>query len=906
MEQLIPIASKLQDVLGALGQSTTLDLPQIVVVGGQSSGKSSVLEGIVGRSFLPRGHGIVTRRPLILQLYNTAGPSADEDEEEEERGGGGISDEYHEFNDVDITTTPGVHDNDTAHDGNEVDPRRIRGGGGGGHIDNDHDDLNSPQEGRVNVIPASKEEEQQQQNEEWGEFLHLPGRRFHDFTSIRREIIRETERLVGKNMGIHPAPIHLKIYSPRVLALTLVDLPGMAKVAVGDQPPDIEDQIRDMCLEFIANPNAIILAVTAANTDIANSDALKLARHVDPYGERTVGVLTKLDLMDPGTDAADVLRNKIIPLRKGYVGIVNRGQRDVDSDLSIREGLRKEQAFFKTHPVYGRDRTLVGKCGTANLAKTLNGMLMHHVRECLPELKNRIANMMSDVQLELDDLGTAPTDGISRATLGGSLLSLLSKFTANFSSMIDGRGNVTNPGGPSSTSFHGGSSSGNATGPTGRMAETLELYGGARISYIFNDVFSTSLMSVGPFDGLTDEEIRTAICNANGTRPSLFVPEFSFDILVRRQISRLEQPGIQCVDLVYEELQRIASQCEPGELTRFPSLRDRMVEVVSALLKRCVGPTQMMVSNLVRIELAYINTSHPDFIGGARAVAQLMEKMGKIKEEEKNGASNSNTTANNNNKGRGNRMSLDTVDPVINGNGPDDIGGATPLSSSSLSNYCAMDEDGTMATPNPPRTAQRNNGSVHPTPYYDANGGGSGIMNFIFGGGGNKMMGHTSTGPGPSMVGFRSPAVRHNGAGTAPTNNGNKAGTGVVAPGGPPNIVQLPQVPDTMRQADVPPTDRERVETEIIKSLIESYFSIVRKNFIDMVPKTIMYFLVNHVRDAMQNELVSELYRDAELPTLMREAEDIALRRKTCLEMRDLLAKALEIVNEVRDFNTFK
>lgn len=123
---------------------------------------------------------------------------------------------------------------------------------------------------------------------------------------------------------------------------------------------------------------------------------------------------------------------------------------------------------------------------------------------------------------------------------------------------------------------------------------------------------------------------------------------------------------------------------------------------------------------------------------------------------------------------------------------------------------------------------------------------------------------------------------------------------------GPPSIVHLPQVPDSMRQADVPPTERERVEMEIIKSLIDSYFSIVRKNFIDLVPKTIMYFLVNHVRDAMQNELVSELYRDAEMGNLMKEAEGIAQRRHTCVEMRDLLGKALEIVNEVRDFNTFK
>lgn len=524
MEQLIPIASKLQDVLGALGQNTTLDLPQIVVVGGQSSGKSSVLEAIVGRSFLPRGQGIITRRPLILQLYNTGSPDLDVSEEEES------------------------------------------------YEENENVDPNYDSEG------------------EWGEFLHLPGRKFYDFSAIRQEIVKETERLTGNNKGIHPTPIHLKIFSPRVLALTLVDLPGMAKVAVGDQPHDIEDQIREMSSHYISNPNAIILAVTSANTDLANSDALKLAQGVDPYGNRTVGVLTKLDLMDPGTDAADMLQNKVIPLRRGYIAVVNRGQKDINADLSIREGLRKEDHFFQTHPVYSRDRALMAKCGTRHLSKTLNNMLMHHIRDCLPELKNRIAVMMADVQSDLDALGM-PTQNSSRSSLGGSLLGMLSKFSTNFGSIIEGRGGQTNT--TVTTSSNGV-----------KTNALLELFGGARISYIFTEIFASSLISVGAFDGLSDEEIRTTICNANGTRPALFVPEISFDILVKRQISRLEQPGIQCVDLVYEELQRIASQSEPTELTRFPKLRDRMVEVVSGLLKRCVGPTQMMVSNLVKIELA--------------------------------------------------------------------------------------------------------------------------------------------------------------------------------------------------------------------------------------------------------------------------------------------------------------
>lgn len=124
--------------------------------------------------------------------------------------------------------------------------------------------------------------------------------------------------------------------------------------------------------------------------------------------------------------------------------------------------------------------------------------------------------------------------------------------------------------------------------------------------------------------------------------------------------------------------------------------------------------------------------------------------------------------------------------------------------------------------------------------------------------------------------------------------------------GSPSHIVKLPQVPDTMTMKSELPSDRERIETEIIKSLIDSYFNIVRKNFLDLVPKTIMYFLVNHSRDSVQNELVSELYKDDHIQDLMKETDDIAQRRKTCREMRELLQRALEIVNEVRDFNNFK
>ena len=124
------------------------------------------------------------------------------------------------------------------------------------------------------------------------------------------------------------------------------DLPGLTKVAVGDQPQDIEAQIRDMLLQFITKETCLILAVTPANTDLATSDALQLAKSVDPDGLRTIGVLTKLDLMDEGTDARDILENKVLPLRRGYVGVVNRSQKDIDGRKDIKAAMAAERKFF--------------------------------------------------------------------------------------------------------------------------------------------------------------------------------------------------------------------------------------------------------------------------------------------------------------------------------------------------------------------------------------------------------------------------------------------------------------------------------------------------------------------------------------------------------------------------------
>jgi dynamin 1-like protein len=152
--------------------------------------------------------------------------------------------------------------------------------------------------------------------------------------------------------------------------------------------------------------------------------------------------------------------------------------------------------------------------------------------------------------------------------------------------------------------------------------DTTIIYGGARISYIFNENFMKRVHQFNAFDGLDESDIRIAILNANATRPALYVAEHAFDALVRRQIARLKSPGLQCLELIAEEVQRMVFQSETTALKRFPELRDKAMELVFNLLRDCKKPANDMIANLVEIELSYINTNHPDFIKNRTASRQ--------------------------------------------------------------------------------------------------------------------------------------------------------------------------------------------------------------------------------------------------------------------------------------------
>jgi dynamin 1-like protein len=284
-------------------------------------------------------------------------------------------------------------------------------------------------------------------------------------------------------LGISPQPITLRVFSPNVLTLTLVDLPGITKVPVGDQPKDIEKQIRDMIFKYIAKPNSIILAVTSGNTDLANSDGLKMAREVDPEGVRTLGVLTKIDLMDEGTDVVDILAGRVIPLRLGYVPVINRGQRDIETNKSIKAALENELHFFENHPAY---RTKAQFCGTPYLARKLNTILMHHIRSTLPEIKAKIQATRLKYEQELLTLGD-PLDE-QQGSQASLVLNVITEFCNEFRTVIDGNSNDLS---------------------------SNELSGGARISYVFHEVYTNGIKNIDPFDQVKDVDIRTILYNSS-------------------------------------------------------------------------------------------------------------------------------------------------------------------------------------------------------------------------------------------------------------------------------------------------------------------------------------------------------------------------------------------------------
>lgn len=355
-----------------------------------------------------------------------------------------------------------------------------------------------------------------------------------------------------------------------VLDLTVIDLPGLTKVPVGDQPHDIEAQIRDMIMEFITRPNCVILAVSPANQDLANSDALKLAKEVDPQGIRTIGVLTKLDLMDAGTDAREILENKTLPLRRGYVGIVNRSQADINGNKDIRAAQSAERKFFLSREEY---RHLADKMGTKYLQKVLNQQLVNHIREVLPVLRATLQKQVNGMEKEVQKMKKEHLSDAGR-TNTKNMVKMISTVGVELEKKISGGG--------------GGSDS----------MDVTTLSGGARIAKVFHERFPFEMAKVQLDEKQLEREIGFAIKNANGIRVGLFSPDEAFGSISKRMIQKLLPACQKCCDMVIQEVATIIDAvCQ--KVDRFPRFQDEIKSSMTNYLTELEEKTKDQVCHRI-------------------------------------------------------------------------------------------------------------------------------------------------------------------------------------------------------------------------------------------------------------------------------------------------------------------
>ncbi|KAI7841316.1 hypothetical protein COHA_004935 [Chlorella ohadii] len=470
--------------------SLARQLPKIVVVGGQSSGKSSVLEAVVGRDFLPRGTGIVTRRPLELQLETAADPNA----------------------------------------------------------------------------------------REYGEFGHLPGQKFYDFEELRKEIEAETMRHTQKRGTIvSPVPITLRIVSPHLPGLSMVDMPGLTKVPIDGQPKSIVQELENMAREYVKHENVIILAVTPANADLATSDALRLAREVDPSGERTIGVLTKIDIMDPGTNCRDVLEGQTYQLRNGWIG------------MSMQDARRRELDFFQKSKDYG----LLKNIGTGYLSTELSERLISSVRRQLPNISGFVNKSIMDLKKELEAMGGPAAT--SRGEMIHLVLTLCRKFETAFAKLIDG----------------------------GKG-------GGELILTVFEKRLPDSIEKQ-PFKKILEVAyVKRVIEEADGIQPHLVAPEAGYRRLLEEALGYLKDPTEKSVEEVggqghWTGLVVVAAKClcccaawwttSPTATTcarcgATPTLRREIVTAAYRALEKFKEETRKMVSIMVEMERNYITAEY--------------------------------------------------------------------------------------------------------------------------------------------------------------------------------------------------------------------------------------------------------------------------------------------------------
>ncbi|KMZ66838.1 hypothetical protein ZOSMA_287G00010 [Zostera marina] len=347
---------------------------------------------------------------------------------------------------------------------------------------------------------------------------------------------------------------------------------------------------------------------------------------------------------------------------------------------------------------------------------------------------------------------------------------------------------------------------------------------------------------VDPCDGLTDEDIRTAIHNATGPKCALFVPDVPFEVLIRRQIARLLDPSLQCARFIYDELMKMSHRCLAEELQRFPILRKSMDDVIGKFLREGLEPSETMIGHLIEMEMDYINTSHPNFIGGSKAVENARQNV------------------------KFSRPSP-TVPRPKDGIDSEKLHGYEKTAKSRAI-FARSGVNGFSAD----QVAKPTSDADKPVSSGSSSSASWGFSS-IFGGDNHSV-------------------AKENNYLLKSHNEDVQIIDHMFS------TIQLEEPPIFLKPSENQ-SEQEAVEILVTKLLLRSYYDIVRKNIEDFVPKAIMHFLVNHTKRELHNVFIRKLYRESLFEDMLREPDDIAAKRKRTRETLRVLEQAFRTLDEL-------
>ncbi|KAM4587556.1 interferon-induced GTP-binding protein Mx isoform 1-T1 [Odontesthes bonariensis] len=395
-----------------------------------------------------------------------------------------------------------------------------------------------------------------------------------DPATVEKKIREAQDEMAGVGVGISDDLISLEIASPDVPDLTLIDLPGIARVAVKGQPENIGDQIKRLIQKFITKQETISLVVVPCNVDIATTEALMMAQQVDPDGERTLGILTKPDLVDKGTEetVVEIVHNEVIQLSKGYMIVKCRGQKEITEKVSLTEAIEREKDFFKNHANFN---TLYneGLATVPNLAEKLTLELVHHIEKSLPRLEEQIEEKLKQTQAELDRYGNGPPSEPAER-----LVFLIDKVTAFTQDAIS----LT-------------------TGEELKCGERLNVFSTLRREF---GKWKAHLDHSGEtFNTKIEREVEEYEDKYRGRELPGFINYKTFEVMVKEQIKQLEEPAIMKLKHIGDAVKKVFIQLAHISFTGFPNLMKTAKAKIESIKQEKESTAESLLRTQFKMEL---------------------------------------------------------------------------------------------------------------------------------------------------------------------------------------------------------------------------------------------------------------------------------------------------------------